>query len=86
MTISDLPLRDVAVVSALSESSVDDADASEICSRLHDIGFIAGERVSVLARAPGGDPMVVHVGQSRFALRRYEAQFVCVEFERGTHA
>jgi ferrous iron transport protein A len=36
--------------------------------------------VSVAARAwPGGDPMVVRVGLSRFALRRVEAACVRVE-------
>ena len=45
---------------------------------LEEIGFIAGEQVTLMARAlPGGDPLVVRVGQSTFALRRAEA--ACVE-------
>ena len=45
---------------------------------LEEIGFIAGEQVMVMARAlPGGDPLVVRVGQSTFALRRAEA--ACVQ-------
>lgn len=45
---------------------------------LEEIGFLAGEPVTVLARAwPGGDPMVVRVGLSTFALRRAEA--ACVD-------
>lgn len=44
---------------------------------LEDIGFVAGERVALLARAqPGGDPLVVRIGQSTFALRCAEA--LCV--------
>jgi ferrous iron transport protein A len=66
-------------VVALTPSVSTDTDAQEICSRLHDIGFHAGERAGVLARVPGGDPMVVFIGQSRFALRRHEAQFVNVK-------
>ncbi|MFN7834172.1 MAG: ferrous iron transport protein A [Burkholderiaceae bacterium] len=47
--------------------------------RLEEIGFIPGERVSVLTRGvPGGDPLVVRVGLSTFALRRAEADCVCV--------
>ena len=46
---------------------------------LEEIGFIAGESVTVMARAvPGGDPLAVRVGQSTFALRRAEAACVRV--------
>ena len=46
---------------------------------LAEIGFLPGERVSVRARGLGGDPLVVRVGQSTFALRRAEAACVTVE-------
>ena len=47
---------------------------------LAEIGFLPGERVSVTTRSVwGGDPMVVRVGQSTFALRRAEAACVRVE-------
>ena len=46
---------------------------------LADIGFVPGERVQVMARAPwGGDPLVVRIGQSTFALRGAEAACVRV--------
>ena len=48
--------------------------------QLADIGFVVGERVTVLTRAwPGGDPIVVLVGHSRFALRGAEAACVQVQ-------
>ncbi|HEY1898990.1 MAG TPA: FeoA family protein [Steroidobacteraceae bacterium] len=48
--------------------------------RLLELGFIAGERVEVVAEAwPGRDPFVVRVGSTQFALRRYEAQNIWVE-------
>lgn len=47
---------------------------------LEEIGFIPGEPVCLLARSlPGGDPLVVRVGASTFALRRAEAACVLVE-------
>ena len=47
---------------------------------LNEIGFLPGERVSVTARSLwGGDPLVVRVGQSTFALRRAEAACIHVE-------
>lgn len=51
-----------------------------IARRLRDLGFVPGEPVRVVARAPlGGDPMLVQVGFTRFALRRNEAARVLVE-------
>ena len=46
---------------------------------LEEIGFMPGEQVELMARgAFGGDPLVVRVGQSTFALRRAEAACVLV--------
>jgi ferrous iron transport protein A len=45
---------------------------------LEEIGFIPGEHVMIMARSlPGGDPLVVRVGASTFALRRVEA--ACIQ-------
>ena len=53
------------------------AHSPDWASRLEEIGFIPGEQVTVMARAPlGGDPLVVRVGESTFALRRAEASCV----------
>ncbi|HSQ73070.1 MAG TPA: FeoA family protein, partial [Rubrivivax sp.] len=55
------------------------AHAPEWSRWLEEIGFIPGERVELLARGvPGGDPLVVRVGLSTFALRRAEAACVRV--------
>jgi ferrous iron transport protein A len=48
--------------------------------QLEEIGFHVGEQVMVMTRGfPGGDPLVVRIGQSTFALRRDEA--ACVEID-----
>jgi ferrous iron transport protein A len=48
--------------------------------RLVELGFVSGERIEVLAQArPGGDPFVVRVGTTTFALRRREVETVWVE-------
>ena len=52
--------------------------APEWARWLEEVGFIAGEHVMILTRhAFGGDPMVVRIGSSTFALRRAEA--ACID-------
>jgi ferrous iron transport protein A len=54
-------------------------DDDWIADRLTDLGFVPGERARVIARAPwGGDPLVVQIGFTRFALRKAEAERVLV--------
>lgn len=62
-------------------AGVDAAGAlDKVADRLEDLGFVRGERVRVVARGPiGGDPIVVQVGFTRFALRRAEAARVRLE-------
>jgi len=80
--LADLRRGDVAVVTGLAEASAsaqDGADAALI-TRLRDLGFTAGARCEVMARMwLGGDPLVVRVGGSTFALRRAEAAAVRVQ-------
>lgn len=53
------------------------AGSPEWARWLEEIGFIPGEQVVLMARAAlGGDPLVVRVGQSTFALRCAEAACV----------
>ncbi|MBB5205727.1 ferrous iron transport protein A [Inhella inkyongensis] len=74
MTLDRLPLLQPATVRALGGAAMGWAQ------QLQDLGFEPGETVRVLRRAPwGGDPLVVQVGATRFALRRAEA--ACVELQ-----
>lgn len=53
--------------------------APEWARWLEELGFVAGERVQLLTRGlPGGDPLVVRIAQSKFALRRAEAACIRV--------
>ena len=64
---------------------VADPRHEERARQLEEIGFLPGELVSVMTRAvPGGDPLVVRVGLSTFALRRAEAR--CIEIEADQRA
>ncbi len=73
MSLAHAAVGDVFVVSHVVAPS----GAPQWAQQLEDIGFIAGERVAVMARGvPGGDPLVVRVGLSTFALRLAEAACV----------
>lgn len=75
MTLLDIPSFGHAVVGSIDAKGENDT----IAQRLNDLGFVAGEPVRVVAQAPwGGDPILVQVGATRFALRRSEAQRVQV--------
>lgn len=76
--LSELPKGITAVV-----DRVDDAHAADpIAQRLRDLGFVDGEPVRVVAIGPmGGDPVLIQIGYTRFALRRAEAARITVRSE-----
>jgi ferrous iron transport protein A len=77
--LSDLPRGGGGIVMSVEPAGPDDS----IARRLRDLGFVAGEAVSVLAFGPiGSEPMLVRVGDARFALRRAEAARVRLQEQR----
>ena len=78
MRLSDLQKGASATV-----QSVDNvAQTDPIADRLRDLGFVRGEPVRLISHGPiGGDPLLVQIGFTRFALRRTEAARVGVVAE-----
>jgi len=78
VSLFELPLGQAATVSGEAPATGGNA-ASELALRLFEIGFVEGERVRIVARGqPGGEPVAVRVGNTMFALRRFEAEQVLV--------
>lgn len=70
LKLTELPSRVAAQVEAVHELAPNDI----IARRLRELGFVAGERVEVVASGPfGAEPLLVQIGFTRFALRRSEA-------------
>jgi ferrous iron transport protein A len=68
--LSELAKGATAVIDHVQDIQTNDP----ISRRLRDLGFVHGEPVRVVASAPiGGDPILVEIGYTRFALRRAEA-------------
>jgi ferrous iron transport protein A len=60
---------------------VGSADGLDVSRRLMELGFVPGERIRMLKRGLPGGPLAVKVGQSTFALRRFEAALISVRAE-----
>ena len=74
--LSTLARGDTASVASVEPCGPNDP----IAARLEDLGFVPGEALRVVTLGPvGGDPLVVQVGHTRFALRRAEAARVLVD-------
>jgi ferrous iron transport protein A len=72
--LSDAPLGQLVSVAEVRAP----AGAPEWAGQLSDLGFVPGEPVQLMARGLGGDPLVVRVGHSTYALRRAEAACVWI--------
>jgi ferrous iron transport protein A len=73
--LSDAPKGANAVVQTVTDAH----PADPIAQRLRDLGFVSGEPVRLVARGPlGGDPLLIQIGSTRFALRKTEAARVDV--------
>ncbi|MGN0863203.1 MAG: ferrous iron transport protein A [Stenotrophomonas koreensis] len=76
MTLSELDLHRTATVLTVVDALPNDS----IARRLRELGFVPGEQVRLVARGPvGGEPLLIQVGYTRFALRLSEAARVHVE-------
>lgn len=83
MTFDTLPLTDLAPKQARTivglSAAQGEASSASLLQRLAELGFMAGETISVLRRGPGGrEPIAVQVGDTVFALRRHEASCIQV--------
>jgi len=53
----------------------------DVQRRLMELGFVPGERIRMLKRGLPGGPVAVKVGESTFALRKFEAALVSIQPE-----
>jgi ferrous iron transport protein A len=75
MRLCDLPLFTPVAIECVEDT----LEADPIATRMRELGFIRGEIVSIIALGPfGGNPLMVKIGFTRFALRRSEAHRIRV--------
>ena len=71
MNLSEINKGQVATIQSIS--------ASELRSKLLELGFVKGKEVSLLFHAPFGDPLAVSIDGYILSLRKSEAQLIQIE-------
>jgi ferrous iron transport protein A len=79
-TLDALKAGQSATVIHLAPASSQPGGA-DVPRRLMELGFVPGERIRMLKRSLPGGPLAVKVGQSTFALRRFEAALISIQPE-----
>ena len=76
MRLSDLKVKQSAVIRAVNRTQNGDMNQNDVvASRLETLGFIPGAKVQVITKGIfGGDPILIQLGFTRFALRKVEAE------------
>ena len=81
ITLDVLAVGASATVVHVAAGDVTD-DGVSLSRRLMELGFVPGEKIRMLKRGmPGGEPLAIRVGNSTFALRRFEAALVSIQPE-----
>ncbi|MBF7690022.1 MULTISPECIES: FeoA family protein [Acinetobacter] len=82
MLLSELKVKQAAVIQKINHLNAVDGQDDLIASRLETLGFLPGTLVKIIARGVfGGDPILIQIGFTRFALRKFEAEKIEVNHE-----
>lgn len=80
MRLSQINIFEHAVVISVAEFTSTKQETDPVTQRLRLLGFRTGTQIQVLAKGLfGGDPILVQIKTSRFALRKTEADRIQVE-------
>lgn len=75
MRLSELKVKQTATITNVNRVIGSDVGHTDlVASRLETLGFVPGTQVKVITKGIfGGDPILIQVGFTRFALRKAEA-------------
>ena len=87
MALSALKVKQAATISKVNRISVESEQQDLVAIRLESLGFVPGTRVEVITKGIfGGDPILIQIGFTRFALRKAEADKIEIQVEEGVPA
>ena len=83
MRLSDLKVKQSAVIHKVHRNQNGNGSQTDmVASRLETLGFVPGTKVQVITKGIfGGDPILIQIGFTRFALRKTEADKIEIQFE-----
>ena len=80
--LSDLKVKQSAIISKVNRTLDGEISSDLVASRLETLGFIPGTKVQVITKGIfGGDPILIQIGFTRFALRKNEAEKIEIQLD-----
>lgn len=81
MRLSELKVKQTAIITKVNRALTDNTSQTDlVASRLETLGFVPGTTVQVITKGIfGGDPILIQIGFTRFALRKVEAEKVEID-------
>ncbi|HFG6990980.1 FeoA family protein [Acinetobacter baumannii] len=87
MRLSALKMKQAATITKVNRIEVESEQQDLVAIRLESLGFVPGTRVEVITKGVfGGDPILIQIGFTRFALRKAEAEKIEIQVEEGVPA
>lgn len=75
MRLSALKVKQAATITKVNRIEIESEQQDLVAIRLESLGFVPGTRVEVITKGVfGGDPILIQIGFTRFALRKAEAE------------
>ena len=85
--LSALKVKQAATITKVNRIEVESEQQDLVAIRLESLGFVPGTRVEVITKGVvGGDPILIQIGFTRFALRKAEAEKIEIQVEEGVPA
>ncbi|EXX31406.1 feoA domain protein, partial [Acinetobacter baumannii 25681_6] len=82
MRLSALKVKQAATITKVNRIEVESEQQDLVAIRLESLGFVPGTRVEVITKGVfGGDPILIQIGFTRFALRKAEAEKIEIQVE-----
>ncbi|WP_234857286.1 FeoA family protein [Acinetobacter junii] len=82
MRLSALKVKQTAKITQVYRLVNDNDEPDLVAIRLESLGFVPGAQVQVITKGVfGGDPILIQIGFTRFALRKSEADKIAIQLE-----
>jgi ferrous iron transport protein A len=80
--LSALKVKQIAVITKVDRLVDETQQPDLVAVRLESLGFVPGTQVQVITKGIfGGDPILIQLGFTRFALRKAEADKIEIQLE-----